>query len=47
MTSLPALFSRHLDALAAHHPDRPALIDRDQPISHADLRARSRALAAG
>lgn len=40
-------FSEHLDALAARRPDSIALIDRDQPLSVADLRARSRALAAG
>lgn len=40
-------FSEHLDALTARQPDAIALIDRDQPIAVADLRARSRALAAG
>lgn len=47
MTQPALTFAQHLDALAARHPERPALIDRDQAISHADLRARSRALAAG
>ncbi|MFJ3463062.1 AMP-binding protein [Achromobacter spanius] len=40
-------FSDHLDALAARKPEAIALIDRDQPLSFADLRARSLALAAG
>ncbi len=40
-------FSEHLDSLAARLPAQPALIDRDQPVSHAQLRAGSRALAAG
>lgn len=40
-------FSQHLDALATRQPDAVALIDRDQPLRLADLRARSRALAAG
>jgi fatty-acyl-CoA synthase len=44
---LSATFSQHLDALAARQPDAPALIDRDRPVSHAQLLARSRALAAG
>lgn len=47
MTQSSLLFSQHLDALAARHPGRPALIDRDRAISHAELRAHSRALAAG
>ncbi|MBB1624327.1 AMP-binding protein [Achromobacter sp. UMC71] len=47
MTPQASTFSQHLDTLAASHPDQPALIDRDQPISHAQLRTRSRALAAG
>ena len=47
LTPIAATFSQHLDALAARQPDAPALIDRDQPISHAQLRTRSRALAAG
>jgi fatty-acyl-CoA synthase len=40
-------FSEHLDALAAGRPDAPLLIDQDQPVSAAQLRARSRKLAAG
>ena len=40
-------FSEHLDALAARQSGAAALIDQDQPISVANLRARSRALAAG
>lgn len=40
-------FSEHLDALAAGQPDAAALIDEDRRIRYADLRAQSRALAAG
>ena len=40
-------FSGHLDGLAARRPDATLLIDQDQRISAAQLRARSRALAAG
>ena len=40
-------FSGHLDALAARWPDATLLIDQDQRIGAAQLRARSRALAAG
>jgi len=47
LTPIAATFSQHLDALTARQPDAPALIDRDQPISHAQLRTRSHALAAG
>ncbi len=42
-----SIFSEHLDALAASRPDAPLLIDQEQPVSAAQLRARSRALAAG
>lgn len=46
--SLPiSTFSEHLDRLAARQPGAAALIDQDQRISVADLRAQSRALAAG
>ena len=47
MTLPYSTFSAHLDALAARQPGAPALIDQDQPIGCAELRARSRALAAG
>ncbi|WP_424625271.1 AMP-binding protein [Achromobacter marplatensis] len=40
-------FSGHLDALAARCPEASLLIDQDQRISAAQLRAQSRALAAG
>lgn len=46
--SLPySTFAEHLDALAVRRPEATLLIDQDQPISAARLRAQSRALAAG
>ncbi|MNK25229.1 Long-chain-fatty-acid--CoA ligase [compost metagenome] len=46
--SLPySTFSEHLDLLAARQPDAAALFDQDRRISVAELRAQSRALAAG
>ncbi|QVQ28937.1 AMP-binding protein [Achromobacter deleyi] len=47
MTLPYSTFSEHLDVLSARQPDAVALIDQDQRISVADLRAQSRALAAG
>lgn len=47
MTPPYSTFSEHLDALALRQPDAAALIDQDESISIAELRARSRALAAG
>ncbi|WP_454668651.1 AMP-binding protein [Achromobacter kerstersii] len=47
MTAPTSTFSAHLDALAARRPDATLLIDQDQRISATQLRAQSRALAAG
>jgi len=47
MTAATSTFSAHLDALAARRPDATLLIDQDQRISATQLRAHSRALAAG
>ncbi|WMD22765.1 AMP-binding protein [Achromobacter seleniivolatilans] len=47
MTLPYSTFSEHLDALVSRAPDAIALIDQDQQISVTQLRARSRALAAG
>ncbi|WP_313619756.1 AMP-binding protein [Achromobacter sp.] len=47
MTLPYSTFSEHLDALVLRRPDAAALIDQDTSISIAELRARSRALAAG
>ncbi|MFD4838919.1 AMP-binding protein [Achromobacter sp. NPDC058515] len=44
---MTSTFSEHLDLLAARQPDATALVDQDQRISVAALRAQSRALAAG
>lgn len=47
MRALPSIFSEHLDALAAHRPGAPLLIDQGHPITAAQLHAQTRALAAG
>lgn len=47
MTLPYSTFAEHLDALTTHRPDATLLIDQDQPISAARLRAQSRALASG
>ncbi len=47
MTLPYSTFSEHLDSLAASRPDALALIDQGQPVTVGQLRARSRALAAG
>lgn len=47
MTLPYSTFAEHLDALAARRPEATLLIDQDQPISAAQLRNQSRALASG
>ncbi|WP_438857429.1 AMP-binding protein [Achromobacter spanius] len=47
MTLPYSTFAEHLDALTARRPEATLLIDQDQPISAAQLRNQSRALASG
>jgi fatty-acyl-CoA synthase len=42
-----ATFAEWLDAMAAGRPEHSALIDRDIPVSYAQLRLQVRRLAAG